>query len=347
MPNVSDYKICKLLIESACRLKECQFVDLPVVFSNDIKKSALVNNRVVLEKPNHWGETVFRIIEVYFDNFEIIFNKKLFESDRERENVLSCTAIFISDVINDSSILSEARSSDSHRTTLYQNPLIWLIMKDVICPAYQVKIKNIPIIYFGSSILDVSDFVEIDGKDPFIFLNKDVERIPIREAFLLLSAIKGHGMDSKEVARDILNSILKEKIVGILSLSYNDDKMVNDFMMLLSTLVGIENKIEKIIVGESMGKSTKIAQFTENVSNSWWYFGLVEKMLEPVRGSDWSTYEVLMPWFKEIENKIDAARKDAGRNGLTYESLLRVTSGENRKEDIKLIEVNLASDRIW
>ena len=346
MTNVSDYKICKLLIESACRLKGCLFVDLPISFSDKEEDSSLLDNRIVIEKSNNWGETVFRIIRVYFENFEIICNQKLFADDTEKSNVLSCTAIFISNMINDITILPEARSRESHRSALYQNHLVWSIMKDVICPAYQVRINNLPIIYFGSSVLDVSEFIEIPDKEKFIYLNKDVEYVPIRDAFTLLSAIKGHGMDAIEVIRDIINSALNEKIESVLKLAYNDDKRINDFRMLLMTLAGIENKIESIIVDNSK-KVEKTAQFTENVSNSWWYFGLVEKMLEPVRGSDWSTYEVLMPWFKEIENKIDDARKVAGRNGLTYESLLRVTSGENRKEDIKLIEVNLASDRIW
>jgi len=145
-------------------------------------------------------------------------------------------------------------------------------------------------------------------------------------------------------------SELKEKVVNSIKLAYNNDKEVNDFLMVLLTFAGIENKVEQLVVDSvkkaSSNKIIKKAQVND-LGNSFWYFGLIEKMLEPARRSDWTVYKGLLPWFKEIETKIEKEKVKAGRDGVTYESLLRIKSGENTKEENeRILEKRLGTDRV-
>ena len=59
------------------------------------------------------------------------------------------------------------------------------------------------------------------------------------------------------------------------------------------------------------------------------------------------TYKTLEPFHKELWDKIEAKRAEVGLDGLTYEALLRVQAGENKPEDVKVIEKRLSTDRVW
>jgi hypothetical protein len=112
----------------------------------------------------------------------------------------------------------------------------------------------------------------------------------------------------------------------------------------------IQTKNFDIKVEASSDKMTKTAQFgfgEDGITSSWWYLGLLEKMLGVSRGSDWSTYKSLHPFFQELWDKIEKARIKKGREGLSYEALLRIKSKENDPKNVKVIEKMLASDRVW
>jgi hypothetical protein len=55
----------------------------------------------------------------------------------------------------------------------------------------------------------------------------------------------------------------------------------------------------------------------------------------------------LHPFFEELWNKIEVERKKRGRNGLSYEALLRIKDGEIDPKNVRVIEKMLASDRVW
>ena len=349
MPTVSYYKLSFFLIESACTGVNCSFVDLQV----DTSKDGFVgfkNGKICVGEPVSWAETNSRIVSVYFENFKKICNCSLLMNPSETKKVLELWEEFLAFICYDNESLEESRPNESIKLRLFQFPIVWLLMKDIICPSYEVTIKNAPVIVVKDTPLcDVSNYVDKD-EDSFIIVNSDVEYKPVRDAFVLLSVLEYHGFNPCDLIREIMLSDLKDKVTNAMKLAYNKDKEINDFLMTLLTFAGIENKVEQLVVDSvkraSSNKIVKQAQYN-NLTNSFWYFGLLEKMLEPARGSDWSVYRNLLPWFKDIETKIEKEKRKAGRDGVNYEYMLRIKSGENTKEENeKIIEKRLGTDRV-
>ena len=88
--------------------------------------------------------------------------------------------------------------------------------------------------------------------------------------------------------------------------------------------------------------------------NQFWYLGILEKMMEPARGSDWSVYQGLEPYIKDFWNKVENVRqqrvKSGHDNGIPFDLLLRIkskqTTGYETDYD-KTIQGLLSSSRVW
>ena len=82
--------------------------------------------------------------------------------------------------------------------------------------------------------------------------------------------------------------------------------------------------------------------------------GLLEGMLEPARGADWTTYEGLEPYIKAFWNKVEKVRenkeKSGNFDGIPFEELLRIkvpqTTGYKADPTITLQGL-LSSVRVW
>ena len=344
MYQVSDYKIAESILKSICKFHCVHFVDAEVQFDKD-NKVGLFEGKIVIGNPKKLSEAIYRIISEYIINFEDICDKNISSNDIYQFNILN--AIFnylrqIADCSGDSEEIVKQR--------LYQQEVVWLIMKDIICPAFEVELNNCQLILHGTPWVDVScysgdvDPVDEQDKEEFILLNTDINNNVIKQAALLCEAIKLHGLCPLDVFSSIEGTDILNKIKGVAKLAFPNDYDVTDFIIMTKIFAGLEADEEWKVLSKDDGIKTAQAN---GPGASWWFLGLIEQLLEPVRGSDWSTYKAMEPIYKEIQDKIDKARKKAGRAGLTYEALLRVNSGEVKPEDVKLIERNLGSDRIW
>jgi len=357
MRKISDYKLSKFLIESACEGAGCPFVDLNIRFTDKEQIDALSNNSICISGAKNWFDINSKIVLIYFTHFEQICDGSLMMDSTEMEKVLDLWRSFLLFLCHDEKNVDCFKNDEQFVSRLYQFPIIWLLMKDIICPAYEIQIENVAIATIeDTSSCDISEYLDKDVleiENSFIGLNGCIEYDPVRDAFLFISVLEAHGLDVHKTIKEIMSSELQSKICGAMKLFYENDKEVNDFLMILLTYVGIENKIEYLVVDSTKKASNKNemikeAQFMNNLSNSFWFFGLLEKMLEPSRGTDWSVYKGLNPWFREIQDKIEEEQKKAGRDGVTYESMLRIRSGENTKEENNtILEKNLGSDRVW
>jgi hypothetical protein len=74
---------------------------------------------------------------------------------------------------------------------------------------------------------------------------------------------------------------------------------------------------------------------------------LTEKMLEPMRGSDWTPYYIYKPFTDELWQKIDAEKRRRGLAELPMELLLRVQSEEYHNDPDLTIQGLLADNRVW
>lgn len=360
MYKISDFIISFRVIEAACKYKCTPFIDLQVDFG-EVGSPCFEKNKIYVGKTISISHTMYNIIYTYFDNFQKINGVPLFQNDSQKKDIFLLLASFLRNISYSSNVFPESKPNSPVINYLYRWTAPWIIMKDLICPSFQYPIKNCKIISYCSPFADISVFVDneymqknnIENKNaPFIFVNSDIEYEPCVNASLLLSAIKAHDLDPVETVYNIYNSELMNKLIGFSELAFFEEKKSQDFISLLLTMTGIENKSENMISTSTkkvMEVSDKIkqAQSFDQVYGNWWYLGLAEKMLEPVRGPDWSTHQRLQPFLDELWDKVEVERKKRGRDGLTYESLLRIKDGENDPNKTVVFERMLASDRIW
>lgn len=359
MNNISDYKICHSFIKKACRIKNCIFVDLPVEFCENNDGFGYIDGKIVLGKPYNLGQTMLRIIISYLSNFGTISslnsqNRSFFDDKNQETLVYNTLTSFFRLLLYSQNSYLKPKNEEPIVKRLYSKTFIWTVMNDVVCPAFNnFPLKNIRILEMPSAEVDVCVLANKDNED-FIYLNRDIEYEPCLDAFLLYETIKAQGMNPSEVISKILDSNIKNVLSGLSKLAYNFDKNSignhEDFLLCLMTISEYENKSEEMV--DRLGK---IAQYRDpdnvqsytDITDNWWFLGLIEKMLEPARGPDFGTYQKLHPWFKKIWDKIDRERKKRGRNGLSYEALLRIKDGENDPNEVYVIEKKLSTDRVW
>ena len=356
MSKISDYKFCTSILKIACKAAKCSFVDM-VVYFDDTGFIGLKDNAIYIGLPINLSATFANVIFVYLDNFKQIHGKEIFNSSEQKNTTCLLIANFIRKLSDAEDGVVESFPNEPVAQRLYQNRFVWILMQDLICPAYLVPLKNHRVICCPSPSLDISGCFEekCDYSDELsVFVNTDVEYKPCLYAGLLLSSIECHGLEPHVVVQEIIESNLYDLLVGVAKLAFDSDQSVNDFLSFLVTFAGLENKLESIVENAPdilSGDSVIMYKNAQHASNyftdsSWWYFGLLEKMLESVRGSDWTTYKNLMPHLRETWDQIHEARRKKGRDGLSYEALLRVKSKEDDK-DPRILEVLLGNNRVW
>lgn len=350
MFKISNFRLAKDIILASCRALDVPFVDLEVNVEEG-EFGTLKNGIIYTGKTQKLVNTCYNIVYAYLNNFKEICGKDLFiNEDQKQKTFLSIFNYFRAlSYLTDSVI--EVLPKEPICVSVYQFPLIWVIMKDIICPINDISLNNFKILISTSYLADVSEVIE-KNDEKFIFLNADIVYDPCRLSCLLKSTIEAHGLNPKKVIGEILDSEMKDKLEGVLKIFLKKDEMINDFLTLLKSHCDIENKIEGMIY--NFQKNVKTAEYEsqytsqfDNGMGSWWFLGIIEKMLTPSRGSDWSTYQSLEPMHKELFDTIEKARRKKGRDGLTFEALLRVKDGENDPKNCNIIEKALSSDRIW
>lgn len=343
MYSLLDYKLVSSIIKSICKKVNVNFVDLEIIFDKN-NKIAFEDNKIIIGNPDNLPLAMYRMIEMYVKNFEKICGKKITENDIHNFNILNALfnyLRYISFSLNGEKIKLEKPVPQR----LYQQELSWVIVKDIICPAYNKEINNCLVILYGTPWIDISFYFEDEQKNKYIISNTDIGNEVVRQSSLLCDVIKLHGFFPNDLISKINKTEIFDKIYGVAKLAF-EEKDSLDFMNLLKVFSGCDNEenIDKVLDNHEVKTAQSVGA---NMGSSWWFLGLIEKLLEPARGSDWSTYKELEPFYRELQQKIDEKRKKTGREGLTYEALLRINSGEVDPKDIKLIENNLASDRIW
>jgi len=353
MYKISDFKIPYLILKLAANINNQDFVDLNIKFdpNSDVK---IEDGVLILGERTSLQDTFWGLIQNYLNNFELIYGISPWSSQAQKIQTYSELNKFLLKLFNP--IKKEKIGIEEPSVKrLYQNPLVWTILETVICPALNIRLENKQIVVSQSPFIDISssfsedDFSEIhqDLNYPFIFLNDDCIYEPIKFAHLLISAIESLGACPVKTINDIYNNkYLFNLLIGLAKNYFLDDEELNDFISHLLILVEIgmitiENIINK--------KDYKIAQALdpEALQGNWWYFGLYEKMLEPSRGPDQTIHRSLELLREEIKNKIEKVKNKKGRDGLTYEKLLRIKDEEVTSDNYKVIEKLLSSDRIW
>lgn len=350
MKTISDFPLAEWYLRRVCNSFGAPFVDLPVAFYENEIGAALVDNQIVVGKTDRLSQTLFQIFGAYIHNIDRI-SGPCNASDAEKVKHINAFLSIGRDLTYGSGMPELGEIKEAVTTRLNRDAFVWILLRDVICPAFEMAIKNTKVIASRTPYVDGAKFFENGDIDaptlqpqdyPFIFLNLDVENLPCRAAYLLHEAIRAQGINPKVVIYDLLSkSELRGKVEGLAKAAFVEDHLIDNFMSMLGILVGYTGPSHK--TAAASGKVVK-AQFS---NGSWWLMGLIEQQLEPARGYDWQPYHELEPMTNELWEKVEREKERRGLSQLPLELLLRVQSEQFKQKPDLIIQGLLADARIW
>ncbi|GAG81113.1 unnamed protein product, partial [marine sediment metagenome] len=152
MHKLSDFHIASTIVKSVCRSRHCAFVDIPVLFAGE--KDAFIGfdgKSLNVGSPKNIGETNYLLSVQYLKNFQQICGIPAWDTDAQSKNAISWIFMYIQGLINNG---KDTSKNEPFAMRLYQNPLVWILMKDIVCPVYEVLLENIKMILFSSPYSD-------------------------------------------------------------------------------------------------------------------------------------------------------------------------------------------------
>jgi hypothetical protein len=355
MSKVSDFKLAESIIRKLCRSHNTQFVDVFVDFDGEAEDSvSLIGSKNI-------AHTIFKIVGEYINKSLEITGVQFLPNIQQREEFLIVLATNLRSFVYGSS-QSDYIDDEAFIARLYQIPLIWILMKDFICPIYDKELENIKMVIVGSPQVDIARFynkADIPSQsmqdESFMFVNRINNRV-VQNAFIFIEALRSIGLSPIEVIKDIYETDLYDKFHGFLEVALDNDDDVNDFECTVMAIFGINffNLISHK-TAKFRDNSIKVAQnHVEGLPNQFWHVGLLEKMIEPVRGSNWDVYKGLEPYIKDFWDRVEAVKKQrikAGKDGgVPFDTLLRIKSKQTTGYKIDptvTIQKLLSSDRVW
>lgn len=353
MNKLSDFKLVELIVRKACRIKALPFKDVSLVFKSPI--GLLDGGALHVGEAQIWGQTMYQIVQSYIDNDKKLLGNNLFDTKEEKNNFLLYVAsTFKRCTKSDTSFDNGSNGFFTHR--LYQRPLAWSLMKNIICPAFDCSLKNIKIVAGSHACLDVcldvSKFIEkgeYSDTDEFVFVNESVCNNAIKNSLLLIEVIKAHGMSPSEVYSDIFSSDLYKRVIGALQLALIDEEYVEEFIAVTFDLLDLDmNNYPH--VSDSSIKTAQAWDMPYRNGVHWWYFGLLEKMLAPARGADWSTRMALEPWVQDFWSDVEKIKsKKPQGEGVNFNDLLRLKHIQTGDlvDSSRTLQDLLSEQRVW
>lgn len=338
--KVTDFALAQHIIKDLCRMERVPFVDVSVSFKETGEGICVLESKNVCQ-------SLYKIICGYIDNSTKILGKELLSNPSDKDNFLTNLATSLRAIEYSENTFS-SKADGLFIQGLYQRPLVWILLKDIVCPIYDVTLENVRIVagnnpqadiarYYEKGEVDVGDFENY----PFIFLN-EVENRPVSNALLFIEALKAHNLDPVKVLLDIFESELFDKLDGLLTLVFNDNpegKKV--FIHTLVNVLRIERN-SKIVTAQN-------ADERPEKQNQFWFMGLIEGMLSKTRGSDWSTTKELQPYVEAFWNKVENVKKAKGGQNVTFNELLQLKREEGPRgiDPTRTLQQLLSSDRVW
>ena len=355
--KISDFKISESILKSICRENGVSFVDAYIDFEDN---SGSKNGCLEIGQTKNVAHTIYKIIANYINKSEIIVGKDLFGNNiSTKEDFLIRLASILRSAVYQKNVFSDYLD-ELTLGRLYQNSFIWILMKDIICPIYKIPLYNIRIVSGITPYIDIARYyeegdVQKDDKInyPFIFVNQ-IDNKVVKNAFLFVETLRAYKLEPLKVLKNLFETDLYDKFIGLLKLSFDEENIVEEFISVLITILGIDWKSFVAKKANSV-ELDKVAQMIQNPDSAsqWWYLGVLERMLEPVRGPNWDSYyelgQLSRDFWDEVE-KIKAEKKSkTGEVGIPFDSLLRLkTKNDGFKTDPqKTLQALLSSNRIW
>jgi hypothetical protein len=343
--KISDYSLACKSLQILCKRLDCDFFDLPVVFEKECKQVGYKDGSICLDSDATLIDTMSNIYSIYVNNLSKICGRNIDNLDFRR----AVTNYFMA-MLRDFAIQyknKRVRDPNEH-IVMYidQFPLVWMLLKNIICPYKNIQLKNLKVVAKNSAEYDCVRIFNVKEEN-VLFVNLDIEKNSIRSAFLLVESLRLMVDDDNEpeaILRDMFtNYFMKERILDFLGIVLNDDTEIANFIAVLSVLC---QSPEMEAFALKLKSNVKVAQASAYVGN-WWFMGLTEKMMESVRGPDYSTTVSLKDFSKELWEKVEKERKARGLTELPFEMLLRLQSEDKKTPPDQVLQKLLSKVRIW
>jgi hypothetical protein len=353
--KISDFKMAGSIIKKMCRKQNVVFVNVSLSFEDPIEGTLFIG------ETKNISHTIFKIVSEYISNSMSIIGSQLMPDEKDREEFLIVLASNLRNFMyGDDS--SDTFVDESHIVRLYQYPLVWILLKDIICPIYNKEMINLKVINASHPQIDIAKYYSLEevvseeiSDEEFIFIN-DINNRVLQLSSLFLESLKAYGLSPIEVIQGIYESDVYEKYHGLLEIALADDDEIRDFECSVMESLGVN--FYSLISDKVAFISSKFMKTAQNsvpgLPNQFWQLGLLEKMMEGRRGADWSVYMGLEPYVKEFWDKVEDVRQKRVENGhddgVPFNTLLRIK--ERQTVDYKVdpnttIQSLLSSNRVW
>lgn len=354
MDNVSDFKLADCLIRRLCKQHDVTFVDAPISFNEEVPEALCIG------ETRNVAHTIYKIVAEYIKRSFDITGVQFFSDESRRDEFLILLASNLRGLIYNEHTAYSA-IDDPHILRLYQYPIVWILLKNIVCPLYNKELANLKIVNAGTAEIDIARFYkkeEIQSEDisdeDFIFVNIIDNRV-VQNVFIFIEALKAYDLSPIEVIKTIYETDLYDKYRGLLEIAFDEKDEIIDFESTVMAALGVSSyglMVRKMAKLKS--PMVKTAQTGVAGDPQFWYFGILEKMIDSVRGPEWSVYQALEPYIQEFWGKVEEVKQKrvkAGKDpGVPFDLLLRIKSKQTVDFEIDpthTTQALLSSNRVW
>jgi hypothetical protein len=256
------------------------------------------------------------------------------ELKKMAEDAVSAAAGLIQMTYGFSNVSMDAKIKSAR---MDQFPVPFLCSRNILSPLCEIKFKNLPVYFLEDNLMH-----HLCDKSS-IAVNSGVSSRGAYDCVILACFIESMGYDVKESFNKLITNRMSSRLLNQLILdSYESSKEdIDSFMMMAYAF----SDIRGLGINRDSSMSFKQASFT---APSFWIFGLIEKMLAPVRGVRDNIAQKWAPISNEIWERIDIRRKEMGLPYAPMEVMLRVQSEPFSSEsDSETLQSRLEEARLW
>lgn len=308
--SLNNFIIPYFIIKSICRDVGFYPLDVSIEFSDKEKNDSIslcfnINSKLSRKQVN------LTILNRYLNNFLNIHGSKL------EEVVISgamgvCSTMCDLYFDNSQFDIPPAKVSDANF------PFSFISCKNIIYPYFNISKNNCEITCDPDSYVD---FLMENNVGYFGIKNLKIE---FRDAFIMMCLDEKYKKDNNDADGFIYRSFNNVDVMRMLfpfAVEYfNKDVEKADYFFSLIHMYSNSIASEKWI-NERFPKN-KTARFVTD--GNFWIYGLIEKMLAPSRGPDYTITRKWAPITNELWSTIDSARKKSGLSGANLEFMLSV-----------------------
>jgi hypothetical protein len=343
--KISNFSIVTKALQILCKKFDCDFIDFRVNFDKS-NAARLEEDIIYVPEGGDLMDTMAYIYSVYINSLGSICGRNI-DNLESRNSLVNFFLSLLRDFKTEYGSQKIFDKDESIVMKLDQFHIVWMLLKNIFCPARGIPLQNIRVVAKCSNKHDVA--VSVKNEKPFIYLNLDVEKNSVRSAFLLIESLRLLIKDNnspESVIREVFsNYFMRDRLLDFLALVFDQDEEIVNFLATLSILCQ-STEIEQLYIKVINNTSLKTAQTNPFVGN-FWFLGLTEEMLDSVRGPDWSTTKSLKDFSKDLWDKVEVERKKRGMIEIPFEMLLRIQSEDLKVSPNQTLQGLLSQSRIW